>query len=85
MKVLKGLAFIGVLILLWAFGFFWRDLQQGQLPSPRAMAMAFGDNGASNLSPEQLFRKSYSHISQDFYRPLKGLELKYAGMPVDQT
>lgn len=80
MKVLKGLAFVGALLFLWAFGFFWRDLQQGQMPSSRAMAMAFGDPNAATVSPEQLFRRSYSHISQDFYRPLKSVELKYAGM-----
>lgn len=80
MKVLKFLAFTALISLLWAFGFFWRDIQQGQMPSPRALAMAFGNENKSNLSPEQVFKQSYNRIATTFYRPVKGLDLKYAGM-----
>src|SRR5688572_24487163 len=80
MKALKFLAFAGLLGFLWAFGFFWRDLQQGQMPSPRALAMAFGKEGQADLNPEQLFKVAYDRISNYYYRPVKTLELKHAGM-----
>lgn len=80
MKALRFLAFVALIGFLWAFGFFWRDIQQGQMPSPRALAMAFGSENKANLSPEQIFKQSYTRIATTFYRPVKGLDLKYAGM-----
>ncbi|MBC8063465.1 MAG: S41 family peptidase [Chlorobia bacterium] len=80
MKALRFLAFAGLLVFLWAFGFFWRDIQQGQLPSPRALAMAFGSEGQANLTPEQVFKTTYNRIASSYYRPVKTLDLKYAGM-----
>ena len=80
MKALKFLAYFGVLTFLWAFGFFWRDLQQGQIPSTRALAMAVGGSPNANLSPEQIFKRSYRHIVDNYYKPIKTLDLKYAGM-----
>ncbi len=80
MKVLRFFAFVALIGFLWAFGFFWRDLQQGQLPSPRALAMAFGAEGSPNLSPEQLFKQAFNRISTQYHRPVKSLELKHAGM-----
>lgn len=80
MKILKFLAYLGMLGFLWAFGFFWRDIQQGQLPSPRAFAVAFGDQSDANLSPEEIFKQAYSRIANNYYRPVKSLDLKYAGM-----
>ncbi len=80
MKVLKFLAFVALVGLLWAFGFFWRDIQQGQMPSPRALALAFGKDEGISLSPEQTFKQSYARISSSFFRPVKSLDLKYAGM-----
>lgn len=80
MKIVKALAYFGLLVFLWAFGFFWRDLQQGQIPSPRALAIAFGGSPDANLSPEQIFKQSYRHIVDNYYKPVKTLDLKYAGM-----
>lgn len=80
MKLARALAFVGLLIVLWAFGFFWRDLHQGQLPSSRAIAMAFGGSSSARLNPEQLFKQEYSRIASSFYKPIKTKELKYAGM-----
>jgi len=80
-KAIKIVGFVVLLGVLWAFGFFWRDLQQGQMPSGRAMAMAFGGgSSAPTLSPEQLFKQVYGRIVTSYYRPIKTLELKYAGM-----
>ncbi|HJP82784.1 MAG TPA: S41 family peptidase [Fimbriimonadaceae bacterium] len=80
MKALRFLAYVGLLVFLWCFGFFWRDLQQGQFPSVRALAMATGEKMGSRLSPEELFKQSFARISNNYYRPTKSLELKYAGM-----
>jgi len=80
MKATKIIAYVVSLAVLWAFGFFWRDIQQGQMPSSRAMASVFGVREQVNLSPEQLFKQAYSRISTTYYRPVKSLALKYAGM-----
>lgn len=80
MRPLKFLAFVSLICFLWAFGFFWRDIQQGQLPSPRALAVAFGSESKTVLSPEQVFKQSYTRIATSYYRPVKSLDLKYAGM-----
>ena len=80
MKFLKALGFFGLLVVLWAFGFFWRDIQQGQAPSGRAVALAFGGPAKAALTPEQLFKQAFNRISNNFVRPVKTLELKYAGM-----
>lgn len=80
MKALRIAAFFALLGILWMFGFFWRDLQQGQLPSPRAIAMAFGNENQVKLSPEQLFKQAYDRIVTSYYQPVKTRELKYAGM-----
>jgi carboxyl-terminal processing protease len=79
-KVLKALSFVGLLVFLWAFGFFWRDMQQGRMPSPRAFAMAFGNESPATLNPEQLFKESYNRIANSYYQPIKTLDLKHAGM-----
>jgi len=79
-KFLKALGFFGLLVVLWAFGFFWRDIQQGQAPSGRAVALAFGGPAKAALTPEQLFKQAFNRISNNFVRPVKTLELKYAGM-----
>jgi carboxyl-terminal processing protease len=80
MKGLKIVGYFALLTVLWAFGFFWRDLQQGQIPSTRALAIALGSSPNANLSPEQIFKQSYRHIVDSYYKPVKTLELKYAGM-----
>jgi carboxyl-terminal processing protease len=80
MKALRFFAYVGLLVFLWCFGFFWRDLQQGQFPSVRALAMATGEKMGSRLSPEELFKQSFARISNNYYKPTKSLELKYAGM-----
>lgn len=82
MKAAKIVGYVVALAVLWAFGFFWRDIQQGQVPSGRAIATVFGakDGDQVNLSPEQLFKQAYGRISTTFYKPVKSLALKYAGM-----
>jgi carboxyl-terminal processing protease len=64
-----------------AFGFFWRDLGHRQLPSTTALERLLGIKVlSSKLSGEQIFGRSYSRILADYDRPIKPVNLKYAGI-----
>lgn len=71
-----GLALVGCL----AFGFTWRDLQRGEIPSSRAIGTLFGVKMTPKGSPEQVFNQSYQRILASYVHPLKAQELKYAAM-----
>jgi len=81
MKPLKVISFVLVILALYAFGFSWRDLQRGQLPSLATLAAAAGQRAAKlGGSPAQLVKDNYSRILADYDRPLKATDLKYAAM-----
>jgi len=72
MKPLKVISFVLVILALYAFGFSWRDLQRGQLPSLATLAAAAGQRAAKlGGSPAQLVKDNYSRILADYDRPLK--------------
>lgn len=62
------------------FGFSWRDVQHGEVPSAKSLQALFGVKDLSTLTPEQSFRQAYSRILGTYIRPVKPVELKYAGM-----
>lgn len=82
MKTLGRIATFGAALFgCYVFGYSWRDLQSGELPSGRAMEALVGvKQTPSNASPEQVFRQNYNRILADYMRPVKSEELKYAGM-----
>jgi len=63
-----------------AFGFAWRDLQRGEVPSVRALGTLVGVKQTPKTSPEQVFKQSYQRILASYVHPVKAQELKYAGM-----
>ena len=79
-KLARGMGF-GVLVLACgSFGFAWRDIQVGKLPSRRAMGSLTGVQTTTNLGPEQVFKQAYNQIRDSYYRPIKAEELKFAAM-----
>ncbi|HEY0868145.1 MAG TPA: S41 family peptidase [Fimbriimonas sp.] len=75
--VLTVLALFGCFL----FGFGWRDLQRGELPSTRSMGALLGvRNSDPQLSPERVFRENHSRILANYVQPLKAQDLKYAGI-----
>jgi carboxyl-terminal processing protease len=79
--LLKSLAFAASLSACTAFGFFWRDIGHHQLPSATALGRLLGVKIlSSKLSGEQIFSRSYSRILADYDRPIKPVDLKYAGI-----
>jgi len=76
----NGFVFGLGLLSCFALGFAWRDIQNGELPSARAVNGLLGVKTSPNSSPEQVFKVNYNRILTDYVRPVKPLELKYAGM-----
>ena len=62
------------------FGFAWRDIQIGKLPTSRTIGALAGVQTSSKLGPEQVFKLAYNQIRDTYYRPVKAEELKFAGM-----
>ena len=81
MKVISRTVTFLVLILgCFMFGYAWRDLQDGQMPSGRAINALFGIKTTPKAAPEQVFQSNYGRILADYYKPVKANELKYAAM-----
>lgn len=82
MKTLGRIVTFGAALFgCYVFGYAWRDLQTGELPSARALTGLFGvKQTPKSASPEQVFRQNYRRILEDYMRPVKQEELKYAGM-----
>jgi carboxyl-terminal processing protease len=76
----RGLTFLVLLLGCFIFGYSWRDLQNLQAPSARALNMLFGVKSSPTASPERVFSANYGRILADYYKPVKVNDLKYAGM-----
>lgn len=81
---MKALRLVGgalVLASCFGFGFSWRDLQNGSLPSTRSVGSLFGAQAPkSNVSATQVFRTAYARIQSDYYQKVDPTKLKYAGI-----
>jgi len=81
MRIVKQ---IGLFLLLLGFcfglGFTWRDVQDGQMPSLRAVNMLFGVKTFGSASPQDVFKQTYNRILTQYAEKVKARELKYAGM-----
>lgn len=83
MKVVaKSLGFVLLLALFTLFGFSWRDIQRGSLPSSRALSglvqMTLGTQ--RDMTPANEFKLAFNKIRNDYYKPVPADKLKYAGL-----
>lgn len=79
--LLKVAGSVAVLLVLFGFGYAWRDIQRGHLPSMDTVKAGFGStNARADVSPVQLFRETYSRILTDYRKTVDPTDLKYAGM-----
>lgn len=76
----KSIGFASAILVLFCLGFAWRDVQNGKLPDPAAFQKLVGISRPAPLSPAQEFKSAYNRIQTAYYRPVKPLELKYAGI-----
>lgn len=76
----RTLAFGAAVFGCYAFGFAWRDIQSGQLPSSRTLEALVGVKSTPAASPEQVFKQNYQRILSDYKEPVDANKLKYAGM-----
>ncbi|HWD37949.1 MAG TPA: S41 family peptidase [Fimbriimonas sp.] len=79
-----GLRIVGIFLAFaacMAFGFFWRDLGRGQAPSLASFERLAGMQvTSSKLSGPEVFSRNYHRLLTDYIRPVKPVELKYAGI-----
>ncbi len=69
-------------LALFAFGFGWRDVQQGKLPSVEAFGRLLGlaPSAAFSESSSKVFRQAFQTIRDGYYKPVDSSDLKYAGL-----
>src|SRR5436305_1846925 len=77
---MKYVGFGLTILVLFCLGFTWRDVQNGQLPDARPFEKMLGLKSDTKVSAEQEFKQSYNRILASYYRRIKPLELKYAGI-----
>jgi carboxyl-terminal processing protease len=79
--VARAVMFVLLCTALFGVGYGWRDLQEGRLPTTRSLSSLFGGSlPATTLSPEQVFKQTYTRILGSYYKPVKPIDLKYAAM-----
>lgn len=79
--MVRFLSFVFLLVLLFLFGFSWRDIRQGKLPTANTVASIFNTAFAqSKETPTQEFAHNYDKIKADYYKPIPSDKLTYAGM-----
>ncbi len=77
---MKIFGFLLAVLVLFCLGFTWRDVQNGQVPDTKPFAKMFGLKTETHISAEAEFKQAYNRILTSYYRKVKPLELKYAGM-----
>jgi len=67
---------------LFVFGFSWRDLQRGALPSGSTVRSLFGSavSDQDATSPSEEFEQAFNRIKTDYYKTVESDKLTYAGM-----
>jgi len=79
---LRIVSFVLLLMILFGFGFAWRDIRSGRMPTAATMAsmlnMAFARGNVED--PTQEFSDAYEKIKSDYFKPVPSDKLTYAGM-----
>lgn len=79
--LMRTVLFVVLLAFCMAFGFFWRDVQHHQAPSRASLDRLLGVKvTGSSVRSEQVFRDNYQRILANSIRPVKAVDLKYAGI-----
>lgn len=76
---MKTFGFVLFVAAMFALGFSWRDIQSGRTPSLTSFRKLVGAQSQS-AGAEQEFKQAYNHIQTTYYKPVKPLDLKYAGI-----
>lgn len=76
---MKAVGFALLLAAMFALGFSWRDIQSGQTPSINSFRKLVGASSPT-VGAEQEFKQAYNHVQTTYYKPVKPLDLKYAGI-----
>ncbi len=80
-KTLRTLTLGTGLVACGASGFFLRDVQTSRPPSLEALGRLVGAKPTpARLNAEGVFRENYKRIAAEYERPIKGQDLRYAGI-----
>jgi len=77
----KLLIVLVIMLAAFAFGFSWKDIRTGSLPSQEAIGRLVGRaEETKKVTATQEFSDAFHRIKKDYYRPIDQIELKWAGM-----
>ena len=79
MKAAKALGLVLAFPACFSFGFFWRDIKNGQLPAAKRDRL-LGIKTSGSASEEEIFKKSYGRILADYVKRPDKTDLKYSAM-----
>jgi len=80
-KVARLILSVAFVCVLFVVGYGWRDFQKGQSPTGETLRGIIGGKPTRKAdSPSKVFRDAYTHILNDYQKPLDREKLRYAGM-----
>jgi carboxyl-terminal processing protease len=77
---MKAWAYVAIGLAFTAIGYGWRDIKTGQPSNPAAWQRLAGVVDERKDSPDQVFKSGYRLIRDNYIRPVKADDLKFAGM-----
>jgi carboxyl-terminal processing protease len=63
----------------FSFGYFWKDIRNGQFPGAKK-DLLFGIRTTKGMKPEQAFKDVYTRIVNSFHKRVDRADMKYAAM-----
>lgn len=63
----------------FSFGFYWKDIRNGQLSGSKRDTL-FGIRTTKGMASEQAFKSVYTRVANSFYKRVDRSELKYSAM-----
>lgn len=80
MKIAKALGLALAFPACFSFGFFWRDIKNGQLPAAKRDRLLGIKTNGNNATEEEVFKQTYGRILADYIKWPDKTDLKYAAM-----
>ena len=80
MKIARALGIVLAFPDCFSFGFFWRDIKNGQLSAAKRDRLLGIKTNAGDMPEEEVFKKTYGRILADYIKRPNKTELKYSAM-----
>lgn len=78
----KVVGILLIFLVLFVFGFTWRDIQHGRIPSGDAVRSLVGlsSDAKKAANSTAVFRQAFDHIRKGYFKKLDSKNLKYAAL-----